>query len=88
MGDNTCLSGTFSGGGHTISLTSSINPRYSFCEDLSSPFWIMNTSSTDTANVVISCTADSGTPQTIVLQLIPLQRVYIETDGDCEVNQC
>jgi hypothetical protein len=88
MGDNTCLFGTFSGDGHTISLSSTLNPRYDFCEEINTGFWIQNTSSTDTANVVISCTAQSGLPQTITIQLIPNERKYINADGECEVSEC
>lgn len=88
MGDATCGT-SFNGNGHTISLTSTLNPRYNFCEDLDSGgFWIKNTSSTDIANIVVSCTATSGTPQTITLTLNPMTMVYIGTDGDCEVFQC
>jgi hypothetical protein len=87
-GEDVCPSGPFSGNGHTISLTSSLNPRYSFCEEFDSGFWIKNTSTTDVANIVISCTANSGTPQTITLSLNPTTMVYIGTDGDCEVFEC
>jgi hypothetical protein len=88
MGDNTCLFGSFSGDGHTISLSSTLNPRYNFCEEILSGFWIQNTSSTDTAGVVISCTAQSGTPQTISIQLAPLERRYIAADDECQVYEC
>jgi hypothetical protein len=88
MGDDTCDLGPFSSGGHTISLTSALNPRHSFCEEFTSPFWVENTSTTDVAHITISCTANSGIPQTITLTLQPTQRVYIQTDNSCEIEEC
>ncbi|HLF63537.1 MAG TPA: hypothetical protein VI603_07285 [Saprospiraceae bacterium] len=59
-GINTCGFGTFSGDGHTISLTSTLNPRYDFCEEINTGFWIQNTSSTDTANVILAVQHNLG----------------------------
>jgi hypothetical protein len=87
MGDATCGM-EFMSGGHTISLTSALNPRHSFCEEFTSPFWVENTSTTTVANINISCTAGSGTPQIITLTLDPLDKVYIQTDNSCEIEVC
>ena len=90
-GGNICGSGTFSGGGQMISLTT-INNRHVFCMGLSSPFWVKNLSTTDDADLTISCTLDSGTPQTIQIHLdasgAGTDQIYIETDADCEVSEC
>ncbi len=84
--------GTVNGGGQVITL-STTNPRHLFCVGLSTPFWVMNFSTTDPTDLTISCQATSGLPQVIHIHLDELysggtEQVFIQTDAHCEVSEC
>ena len=86
--DGDCAYPDPSGGGQTIQLTSSLNPRQTFCMDYSSALAIVNTSSSDGADIAITCQYESSVPQTVKIHLDPDVTVFYETDGSCEVSAC
>lgn len=61
------------GGGQLINLSLG-TPRKLFCNEISGSFRIMNWSTTDDADIIISCQAEDGTPQTIMIHLDPIGR--------------
>lgn len=79
------------GGGQFITLNTS-TPRKLFCMGFSSPFFIENWSSTDEVDIVISCQAESGIPQTIPIHLEtngnPGSIVFFDTDNFCQLDGC
>jgi len=79
--------GSFSGGGQLITLSVG-TPRKLFCMGLNAPFRIQNFSATDEADIIVSCQAEDGTPQTIMIHLDPLEKVFITSNGSCEVEEC
>lgn len=77
-----------SGGGQSITLNSFSNPRQHFCMLEGYPFWIYNASTTDDADITISCQGDITNPQEINIHLEPGERFYYETDGSCLISGC
>jgi hypothetical protein len=78
---------SFLGGGQTLTLTLD-DPRKPFCMDENTPFYIKNTTTTDTAKIIITCQADFTPPDTMWLQIPPGQFRYIQTNGNCAVDPC
>lgn len=78
---------SFSGGGISRTLTTMDN-RKTFCVNENSPFYIYNTSTTDTIRIIVSCQIDITPPDTMWLKIPPLQFKYIETNANCEVGPC
>lgn len=81
---NNCDS--FSGGGQALPLDSG-TPRRGFCLDPGQAFWIANTGGT-TAYIYVTCQYDQTNPQTIPLTIPPYSRVYIGSNGECEIAEC
>ena len=83
--------GSISGGGQLITLSVG-TPRKLFCAGLNSSFRIRNFSTTDEADIIISCQAEDGTPQTIMVHLATAfntgYEFYYSTNGDCELDDC
>jgi hypothetical protein len=74
------------GGGQLITLSTG-TPRKLFCMGLNSPFRIWNFGTND-VDIIVSCTTESGLPQTIMIHLDAGDKAFISTDGDCEVDEC
>lgn len=83
-----CGNGSFTGDRHVIALSSTLNPRYDFCAHLLDDFYVRNTSSTDAAGITVSCTAQSGSPQTISFLLGTLTTQHVEVLAECQVATC
>ncbi|HLF64282.1 MAG TPA: hypothetical protein VI603_11040 [Saprospiraceae bacterium] len=83
--------GGITGGSQLITLSVG-TPRKLFCEALNSSFRIKNWSTTDEADIIISCQAEDGTPQTIMVHLnvagTPGDTFFYSTNGDCELDDC
>ena len=77
-----------SGGGQFISLTSALNPWQIFCMAEETVLRITNLSSTDDADVTITCQYKLGNPQTIQINIPPDETSDVDVDGDCEVDEC
>jgi hypothetical protein len=77
-----------SGGGQFVSLTSSVNPWQTFCMNEESVLRITNLSSTDDADVTLTCQYKLGNPQTIQITILANDTEDVDVDGDCEVEQC
>ena len=86
-GDPVCGLLSPTNGGQTINLDN-FNPRQKFCMLQGYPFWITNSSTTDDVDIIISCQGDLTNPQEIMIHLDPLETVYIETNGSCQVGEC
>lgn len=78
--------GGFSTGGQLITLNTT-TPRKLFCMIKTNPFRIQNVGM-NAVDIIVSCTTESGIPQTIMIHLESTQKAYIGTDGDCEVGPC
>jgi hypothetical protein len=74
------------GGGQLITLSTG-TPRKLFCMGMNAPFRIWNVG-TNAVDIIVSCTTESGIPQTIMIHLDPDEKAFISTDGDCEVDEC
>lgn len=85
LGEDFCLD-SFSGGGQIITLTT-MNPKGLFCMvDNGGQFWIKNTSTTTTVDILISCIYDTETP--MELQLGPQDVFYFQIMSGCELDPC
>ena len=87
-GDDVCGSGSISGGGKTFDLDEMVNPEEPFCMLEGKGFWIRNTSSTDDADIKLSCQSDWTNPQILTIHLDPLDKFYYETNGSCILTLC
>jgi hypothetical protein len=74
--------------GVTYTITLFDDDRLPFCALISGPFWIKNTSTTDDAEVIITCQNGETTPQTIQVDLGPTEERYFENNGSCEIGPC
>jgi hypothetical protein len=74
-------------GGQIISLDVN-NERQVFCMFENGALKITNTSSTDDADIIITCQEDSGLPQLVPIHLEPLSTVYYTPDDTCELALC
>ncbi len=92
-GFDACSGGTvgscdIDSGGRKDIMISSGDPRHFFCMDHGQAFWLVNTSSTLTITVEITCQYDELNPQSVMITLDPMERVYYGVDGECEVAEC
>ena len=78
---------SFSGGGIATSFTM-LDHSEPFCMAENSPFYVMNTGSSGTLHVVVSCQSDLPNSDTIQLHIPAGQFRYVETNTDCEVSSC
>ncbi len=76
------------GGGQFAALTSSLNPWQIFCMAEETVLGIVNLSSTDDANVTVTCQYKLGNPQTIQITIPASEARYVDVDGDCAVAVC
>jgi hypothetical protein len=83
-----CVNSDPSGGGQFVSLTSSLNPWQTFCMAEETALRITNLSSTDDADVTLTCQYKLGNPQTIQITIPANSTEDVDVDGDCEVEQC
>jgi hypothetical protein len=89
--EETSSCGTLTGGGQLIILSVG-TPRKLFCGELNGSFYIRNWSTTDEVDVIISCQAEDGTPQTIMVHLEvspgPGHEFFYSIDSECELDDC
>jgi hypothetical protein len=78
---------SFSNGGISKFLDGD-DPKLDFCLLEDDAFWILNTSSTQTANLNISCQGDEIVPQIIQVSIPPLTRYYYSADDSCFLTIC
>lgn len=83
-----CFSPSLNGGGQLVSLSSATVQRHVFCMLDGRTLRIYNTSSTDGADIILTCQHDSGLPQTLQIHLDPLEVLYYDVDTGCIVGEC
>ena len=75
------------GGGQGLELVGGGTFRRGFCVDPGDAFWVYNLEDED-ADVYITCEYDETFPQTLQLTIPANSRVYIGSNGACEIEEC
>ena len=76
-----------SGGGQTFNLHVTNNPREVFCMNKNATFWLANTGN-GIVDLEVTCQHNLTSPITYQFTITPSDRIYINNDGDCEVEKC
>lgn len=77
----------FSGGGQLAPQMDSNYPRHGFCMNPGDSFSITNVGFFD-ALIYLTCTSDSGSPQTLTITIPSNATYYYDTTGGCIVSGC
>jgi hypothetical protein len=77
----------FSGGGQALELIGGGVFRRGFCVNPGGPFWISNLSGSP-AYIYVTCQYDLSGPQTLTITIPGTSRVYIGSNGECEIDYC
>lgn len=78
---------SFSGGGQELELIGNDTPRRGFCIEPGEAFWIANIGGSP-AYIYVTCQYDQTGPQTLQLTIPATSRVYIGSNGECEIDPC
>jgi hypothetical protein len=76
------------GGGQFVLLTSALNRRQAFCMYEDHALRIKNTSTTDGADIIISCQNGSMLPQFLQFSIPAQDSVYVKVNEGCELEGC
>jgi hypothetical protein len=86
--DLDCNDPDLNGGGQFVVLTTATVQRHVFCMLEDNTLRIWNTSSTDGADITLTCQYDSGLPQILNIHLDATQMLYYDVESGCIIDQC